>query len=260
MAASGWFPDPVGLHEKRFFNGVVWTDLVSDGGHESWAPLGTVAPPSPYGTGPVLPLGSPYIVVTPQPVANGSAVAALTLGIIGAVLALTSPFGSAVGGICALLGLIFGLVGLRNVSQRGASGSGLAIAGVVLGSVGLVVSVYTGINFWRLNNAIKHSFSTPTTAVGVDANAALNKIKITSCYQVQGSGAPAASGTLVNTSHQARAFRVTVALHSSDETVQGVGTTQLLIPGETGIWIAYDPGASFQPNSCTLATPSGRSP
>jgi hypothetical protein len=31
VAASGWFTDPLGRHEKRFFNGIVWTTDVLDG-------------------------------------------------------------------------------------------------------------------------------------------------------------------------------------------------------------------------------------
>ena len=40
MAMAGWYADPLGLHEKRFFNGVVWTERVTDGEVEGSNPLG----------------------------------------------------------------------------------------------------------------------------------------------------------------------------------------------------------------------------
>ena len=41
MAMAGWYADPLGLHEKRFFNGVVWTDRVTDGDVEEAIRSGT---------------------------------------------------------------------------------------------------------------------------------------------------------------------------------------------------------------------------
>ena len=40
MATSGWFADPLGRHEKRFFNGIVWTSDVLDGERRGADPIG----------------------------------------------------------------------------------------------------------------------------------------------------------------------------------------------------------------------------
>ena len=46
QAPPGWFPDPFGRHEHRYWDGVQWTQHVGSHGHQSVdAPL--VAPPSP---------------------------------------------------------------------------------------------------------------------------------------------------------------------------------------------------------------------
>ena len=69
---------------------------------------------------------------------NGFAVAALVLGIIGipAVLVL-------VGLLFAVLALIFGLVARSQIQRSGGAqgGGGMAMAGIVLGGVGIVLEV-----------------------------------------------------------------------------------------------------------------------
>jgi Protein of unknown function (DUF2510) len=41
---SGWFPDPSRAHELRYFDGVAWTDHVSDRGETGQSPLGLPPP------------------------------------------------------------------------------------------------------------------------------------------------------------------------------------------------------------------------
>ncbi|MGH9188847.1 MAG: DUF4190 domain-containing protein [Acidimicrobiales bacterium] len=74
----------------------------------------------------------------PQPPAssgrtNGMAVASLVCGILGLVL----PFVF----LPAILALVFGYVGRRQIADRGEAGQGMATAGIVLGWVGLVLTV-----------------------------------------------------------------------------------------------------------------------
>ncbi|MFJ8541457.1 DUF4190 domain-containing protein [Streptomyces sp. NPDC093586] len=107
-------------------------------------------PQGPYSPGPY-PQGA-YAPQQPQPVwgglygayprqapVNGVAIAALVLGVL-----------------CFLpaVGLVLGLVALRQIRRRGERGKGLAVAGSVLSSVGLalwVVSLSTGAaaDFWQ---------------------------------------------------------------------------------------------------------------
>ncbi|WP_409469898.1 DUF4190 domain-containing protein [Streptomyces sp. HC307] len=92
-------------------------------------PQGPYAPP-PYGA------WGPY---PPQAPVNGVAIAALVLGIL-----------------CFLpaVGLVLGLIALRQIRRKGERGKGMAVAGSVLSSVGLalwVLSLSTGFvsDFWE---------------------------------------------------------------------------------------------------------------
>jgi DNA-directed RNA polymerase subunit RPC12/RpoP len=67
--------------------------------------------------------------------ANGFCVASLVLGIIGLPICLFVP---------SALAIIFGVIGLRQIaqSQGSTSGKGMGIAGIVLGSVGLLIAAH----------------------------------------------------------------------------------------------------------------------
>jgi len=92
VASSGWYADPLGRHEKRFFNGLVWTDRVSDGRRQASDPIGrpslVVVPTRKHAPD----LTTPPGVVAP-PARNGFAVAALTIVALGAVIALMMYIG-----------------------------------------------------------------------------------------------------------------------------------------------------------------------
>ena len=66
---------------------------------------------------------------------NGMAVASLVLGILGL---FTSFFFF---GISSILALIFGYVGRNKIRQTGENGSGMAIAGIVLGWIGVALAI-----------------------------------------------------------------------------------------------------------------------
>lgn len=63
---------------------------------------------------------------------SGMAVASMVLGIIGIVLSCTIVFG-----VCALLAVIFGIVGMNATSKGEREGRGMAVAGLVMGIIGL---------------------------------------------------------------------------------------------------------------------------
>jgi len=255
MTSSGWLADPSGRHQKRYFDGVAWTDRVLDGARQGIDPFGSTAPESPAAPRYALAPTPQYVVVAPQG-GNGFAVAGFTLGIVGAVIASLSPFGYFLGGICGLLGLIFGLLGLGNV-RRGAPSGGLAIAGVVLGAVAVALAIYSVVNYYRLAHAIRHSFASSTPGVVVNASPSLNNVHVASCYRVEGVGMPAATGTLVNTSSRNESFRVTIAFHAHQLAAEGVATTSVLAPGETGYWSVRGIGSLFRPDSCTVVASPG---
>jgi hypothetical protein len=245
-----------------------WAQVIVDGADAGWVsgsqlipPIGQLSPAStprsPFIAAPGSMPAPQYVVMAPRPVGNGFAIAALTLGIVGAVLALTSPFGSLLGIVCGLLGLIFGFVGLGNVNRHGAGNGGLALAGIILGSLALVISGYTTWNFYRLAHAIQHSISAQASVPVVNAQTAVNQVHVTNCSRFGTAQYPGATGTLVNTASKRQSFRVTIAFHAG-RSVQGygTGTTGPVDPGQRSNWFVGDPGASFAPSACTIvATP-----
>jgi hypothetical protein len=133
---------------------LVWRD-----GLESWQRLdalpelaGTQPPPQPPAQQPAL-----AVVPAPEPMqpgmpvqlgyhgqgtvppASGFALAGLILGIVGT---LSYCGGLALIGIpCAILAIIFGILGRRQSDQSGAGGRGFATAGLILGCVHLSIVV-----------------------------------------------------------------------------------------------------------------------
>lgn len=87
--------------------------------------------PQPYGA-PYPPYGGPYPPPGPYPYApprptNGMAVASLVLGILWLYW------------IGSILALIFGYVARQQIRERGEGGDGMAVAGIVLGWIGVGV-------------------------------------------------------------------------------------------------------------------------
>jgi len=99
----GWHPDPTGRHELRYFNGAAWTGDIADAGARGVDPVGWIGPTSPTAqTGQVGQIGGPRTGGTPDAPAPAAAWAG-------------AP------------------------ARRRASG--LAIAGMVLGIVGVVTGL-----------------------------------------------------------------------------------------------------------------------
>lgn len=87
--------------------------------------------------------GAPYqnMNMGAQPRTSGVGIAAMVLGIVGIVFSiLFFP----VGMICAVLGLILGIVARSQITNSHGTigGSGLAVAGIALGAVALIISIF----------------------------------------------------------------------------------------------------------------------
>ena len=128
-----WLGDPSGRHQYRYYDGMQWTEHVSDNGSVGFDPL----PPGVSGSNVAPPPGA--VVTTPgypapvrtvyvsAPRYNGLAIASMVLGIVWVYW------------IGSILAVIFGHVALSQIkkSEGGQRGRGMAIAGVVLGYVGI---------------------------------------------------------------------------------------------------------------------------
>ena len=96
----------------------------------SGSAVGATAPPAPPGApvnSAIGPLGQPLYYAAPR--TNGYAIASMVLGIL---------WLSCVGSVLAL---IFGYMSLGQIRKRGEGGRGMAIAGIVLGWVGVALAV-----------------------------------------------------------------------------------------------------------------------
>lgn len=93
------------------------------------------APPAPQGYPPPYPYGYPY---PPPQQTNGMAIASMVLGILWIYW------------IGSILALIFGYLARKDIREKGQSGDGMAIAGIVLGWVGIgvlsIVLIAVGVN------------------------------------------------------------------------------------------------------------------
>jgi hypothetical protein len=127
-----WRADPFGRHEYRYWDGSAWSEHVSDHGAVSGDPVGAdevSPPPPPMPSGPYLPpaSGAPAYYYGPPVRTNGLAIASMVLGIVWVYW------------IGSILAVIFGHVSLRQIrrAQGAQRGRGMAIAGLVLGYVGI---------------------------------------------------------------------------------------------------------------------------
>lgn len=133
---SGWFPDPLGRFDHRYFNGSTWTSDVSRNGQRAVDPLG-ITPTGPGGA----PGGDNK---------NGAATAAVVMGSVGLAIAWI-PFVVVAGAVLAVLAIVFGVRGLRRAKQVDL-GRGASIAGIVMGSVGIgasIVGIVLSVSVWN---------------------------------------------------------------------------------------------------------------
>jgi hypothetical protein len=178
----GWYADPLGRFELRYFNGDEWTADVSNDGGRFVDPLGIAIAPSD-GPG------------ASTPAANTVATSAMVLGII-AVATAWMPVIVAFGAVCAVFAVTLGFVGLRRARRTGV-GRNRAIVGLVTGGSGLVAAV----------------LGVVLTVIVVDVydayvNPAAHEVVITSCT-VTGSRATA-MGTITNLDDEAADFSILV--------------------------------------------------
>ncbi|MFI5754155.1 DUF4190 domain-containing protein [Streptomyces sp. NPDC051569] len=90
-----------------------------------------------------------------QQPANGLGVAAMVLGILSVCLFCLYGIGGVVLGVLAL---IFGVLGRKRVAQGQATNGGQARAGIILGSIGIVIGlVVAGLLVWGITMAVNES-------------------------------------------------------------------------------------------------------
>lgn len=97
-------------------------------------PAGSFAPPP----------AQPYVPGVATSDQNALAIISLVCGIVTLVLALCCwPLGL----VSAIAALITGYLGLRKADELGGNGKGMAIAGLVMGGIGILAAVLFGLLF-----------------------------------------------------------------------------------------------------------------
>ncbi|MCX6522076.1 MAG: DUF4190 domain-containing protein [Actinobacteria bacterium] len=163
-APAGWYPDPLGRYDHRWYNGTAWTADVSVDGRRfvdpvpldapsnptHVAPVAPVAPVSgiaPSGSAPFGPAGWPPMgtahgvwVTPPSPPSRTLAVLALIAGLV-AVTTGWMPIFFVLGAIAGIAAITLGIVARSRIRAGRARGSGMALAGLVLGPIGLATCV-----------------------------------------------------------------------------------------------------------------------
>ena len=181
-AAAGWYADPTGRYEHRYYNGRTWTADVSSGGQRFVDQMGI----------------EPTVGADKDPTAgasNGMGTAAMVLGII-AISTSWMPFVVVLGVIAALLALTFGWIGLRRARRSGASRS-FAIVGLATGASALAAATVGVLLTMLVLNAYDDYLNPQPSDVAV-----------TEC-ELQGSRATM-SGVLTNTGERVADYSVLV--------------------------------------------------
>ncbi len=186
----GWYADPLGRFELRYYNGAAWTADVSTAGGRFVDPLGLELGPS--GMQPSRAIASTSADDSSK---NSAATAAMVLGIIAISIAWL-PFVVVLGVIAAALALAFGIAGVRRAGSSGV-GRGRAVVGLITGASALVAAAL-GVVLTLLVLDVYDAYAEPGP----------NEVEITSCA-IAGSRATA-TGTLTNLGDETADFSVLV--------------------------------------------------
>src|SRR5262249_61660783 len=84
---------------------------------------------------------------------TGLSVAAMVVGIVSILGALVIPL---LGVICAILAMIFGIIGLRQARAGSSNRRGFALTGLITGVIGLVLAIVVAVFAARKYYACQH--------------------------------------------------------------------------------------------------------
>jgi hypothetical protein len=126
---SGWYQDPTGRFEYRYFNGVQWMpDVAANGQRYVDVPMDQVR--------------MAQVTVRPSPARRPRGMAITSfITAMAAVLLGWVPFVFALAAAAAIAAFVFGALGLRTALQHDGYGRGFAITGLLLSPVALAVCV-----------------------------------------------------------------------------------------------------------------------
>lgn len=152
---AGWYPDPLGRYEHRYWDGAQWTDNASRGGETITDPLDGSAPVVQHELGAqAAPPAQQYADPHADPGAGWSQPAAAPggtegLAIVSLILSIVWIFG-----LGSIAGIVTGIIARRRIRESGGTktGNGIAVAGIVVGilTLGLTVLFFLALSLFAV--------------------------------------------------------------------------------------------------------------
>ena len=225
---SGWYADPHGRFEYRYFNGVQWTpDVAVNGQRYVDSPVDRPVPPQ-----------QPR---RPRGMAIASFVTALAAVLVGWV-----PFIFAVAAFSAIAAIVFGIIGLKTSRRHDGYGRGFAVTGLVLAPVALAVCV-GGFFFTRAVVREFRDFIEPGP----------HELFVEQPCTVDG-GRATLHGTIHNVDDHDHDYRIVVEFSTINSSKSSTVTVRNVGPDATADWSASADSAS--PVTCRVTDVFGPLP
>ena len=163
LPPAGWYPAPDDPARERWWNGSDWSATYRDAAPQYATPAQPVDPFASHGSAPATAgygaaqpgygaPGAPYPYQPYQPYVaaqpkNGIATAGFIVSLVGVLIGLY--------GITGIVGAVLSSVGLARANEFARTGlppvgKGLAIAGIIVGVVGAILSILWAV--WVFNN------------------------------------------------------------------------------------------------------------
>ena len=204
---SGWYADPQGRFEYRYFNGVRWTsDVAVDGQRYVDSLVDRPAPQQPPARRP-----------------RGIAIASFVTGLAGVVLGWV-PFVFALAACAAIVAIVFGILGLKTSRRHDGYGRGFAVAGLVLSPIALAVCV-GGFFFTRAVVREIRNFVEPGP----------HEIFVAQPCTVDG-GRATVHGSIHNLDTRDHDYRIVVEFSTAGETKSSTAVVRNVVPDATAPW------------------------